>query len=138
MESAMPNPNFIHHIHIKCDDPQAAAEWYGQVFGASVVMDATRPSGERFIRCALGGKDGPLLIFSNPAPGLKLPKGQTELTLGLEHFAIATDNLEKLIEKACAHGATLIGEQAELADGTLIAFVATPEDVRIELMQLPS
>lgn len=134
----MPNPTFIHHIHIKCTDPQAVAEWYGQVFGSSVVLDATRPSGERLIRCALDGKNGPLLIFSNPATGQNLPKGRTELTLGLEHFAIATDNLNALVERACAHGASLLGEQAELADGTLIAFIETPEDVRIELMQLPA
>lgn len=134
----MPNPNFIHHIHIKCTDPQAAAEWYGQVFGSSVVLDATRASGERLIRCALDGKAGPLLIFSNPASGQNLPQGRTELALGLEHFAIATDNLDELVERACAHGAILLGEQAELADGTLIAFIKTPEDVRIELMQLPA
>ena len=133
----MQNSNSIHHVHIKCDDPQAAAEWYGQVFGASVVLDATRPSGERLIRCTLNGKDGPLLIFSNPAPGQKLPEARTELTLGLEHFAIATDNLEEVIATACAQGASQLGELAELADGTLIAFIKTPENVRIELMQLP-
>lgn len=129
--------NSIHHIHIKCHDPKAAADWYGAVFGFTVVLDATRPTGDRLIRCALGENQPPFLIISNPAQGQDLPDGRSELSLGLEHFAITTEDLPALVEAACAHGAELLGEPVTLQDGTLIAFIKTPQNVRVELMQLP-
>ncbi|MGI6853558.1 VOC family protein [Mesorhizobium sp. 1B3] len=129
--------NSVHHIHIKCHDPKTAADWYGDVFGFEVVADSVRPTGDRLIRCALEGNQPPFLIISNPARGELLPEGRYESSLGLEHFAITTDNLETLVERARAHGAELLDKPATLQDGTLIAFIKTPQNLRIELMQLP-
>lgn len=129
--------NDIHHIHIKCEDPKAAADWYGEVFGFTIVLDATRPTGDRLVRCALGDNKPPFLIISNPATGQALPEGRSEMSFGLEHFAITTDNLAALTQRACKHGARLLDGPLTLPDGMQVAFIATPQNVRVELMQLP-
>lgn len=129
--------NSVHHIHIKCHDPKTAADWYGDVFGFEVVADSVRPTDDSLIRCALGRNQPPFLIIPNPAHGELLSEGRYELSLGLEHFAITTDSLETLVKRAREHGAELLDEPVTLQDGTLIAFIKTPQNQRIELMQLP-
>ena len=133
----MTNTYSIHHIHVKCPDARAVAEWYCTVFGFEVVADDTRPTGDRLIRCALGENRPPFLIVSNPASDQNLPEGHAGLALGLEHFAITTPNLGSDLEKVVAHGAQVLDGPIALPDGTVIVFVRAPGNVRIELVQFP-
>lgn len=124
----------FHHVHIKTHDPKGVADWFGKAFGFEIVIDAKRASGDRIIRCALGGNRPPFVVITNPVPGQELPEGRTHQSLGLEHFALTTDNVEAEVKRLVELGAVLADGPVTAPDGTVMAFLAVPGDVRIELV----
>jgi len=128
----------FHHIHIKAHDPKAVADWFGKAFGFEIVIDAVRDSGDRIIRCALGGNHPPFVVISNPTPGQDLPEGRTAQSLGLEHFALTTEDVPAEVLRLCELGAVLVGGPTIAPDGTVMAFLAVLGDVRVELVHFPA
>lgn len=128
----------FHHVHIKTRDPKAVADWFGKAFGFEIVIDAERASGDRIIRCALGGNRPPFVVISNPMPGQDLPDGRTHQSLGLEHFALTIEDVPGEVERLRELGAVLLEGPATAPDGTVMAFLAVPGDVRVELVHFPA
>lgn len=127
-------PYGLHHIHLKSHDPKGVADWFGEAFGFQIVIDSERSSGDRLIRCALNENRPPFLVISNPMPEQDLPEGRTVPSLGLEHFAITTEDISADLERLGALGAVLLDGPITAPDGTVMAFLRTPGDVRIELV----
>ncbi len=124
----------LHHIHIKSPDPRKTAQWYVENFGARIASERT-VNGALFIGVDLSGV---LVNISAPAPGQKLPKGSADMHLGLEHFGLVSPDLEKDLARLKAKGVEILQPLTEGAGGAKIAFIKAPDDVRIELLQLPS
>jgi catechol 2,3-dioxygenase-like lactoylglutathione lyase family enzyme len=128
-------PFRINHIHIKAADPRKAAEWWVAAFAFRIVSDETRPFGDRFIRCQA---DGMLVSFSDARTGETLaPAGSDGARWGLEHFAIETDDIEAEIARLVKLGARLQEGPLLAPNGTRFAFLGVPDEVRVELLQLP-
>jgi catechol 2,3-dioxygenase-like lactoylglutathione lyase family enzyme len=129
-------PFRINHIHIKALDPRKAAEWWEKAFAFKIESDETRPFGDRFIRCRTG--DGGMVVsISNARTGEKLAPGNASAHLGLEHFAIETDDIEAEIARLVKLGAKLQEGPLMTPTGVRFAFLGVPDDVRVELLQLP-
>ena len=128
----------FHHVHIKTHDPKGVADWFGKAFGFEIVIDAARESGDRIIRCALGGNHPPFVVISNPAPGQDLPEGCTHQSLGLEHFALTTEDVPAEVQRLVELGAVLLDGPETALNGTVMAFLAVPGDVRVELVHFPA
>ena len=128
----------FHHVHIKTREPKAVADWLGKAFGFEIVIDATRASGDRIIRCALGGNHPPFVVITNPLPGQDLPEGRTHQSLGLEHFALTTEDVPAEVQRLVELGAVLMDGPITAPDGTVMAFLAVPGDVRVELVHFPA
>ncbi|MET0169075.1 MAG: VOC family protein [Aliihoeflea sp.] len=128
----------FHHVHIKTHDPKGVADWFGKAFGFEIVIDAERASGDRIIRCALGGNHPPFVVITNPVPGQDLPEGRTHQSLGLEHFALTTNDVEAEVKRLGELGAVLVDGPVTAPDGTVMAFLAVPGDVRVELVHFPT
>ena len=124
------------HVHIKANDPEAVANWYKGAFNFSIVSDTVRGFGDRFIRCQT--EDGIVINISNERTGEKLPSGNDDPHWGIEHFGIEVDDMSAEISRLEGLGAVLKEGPIDNGNGMLIAFIACPQDVRIELMQLPS
>ena len=123
------------HVHLKSPDPATTVDWYVSAFGFKIVSDTVRVFGDRFIRCET--VDGVAVNISGPRTNEELGEGSADAHLGLEHFGIKVDDLDAEIERLTGLGAELKEGPIDVPNGPRIAFLKTPVDVRVELLQLP-
>ncbi len=123
----------LNHIHLRSHDPRKAARWYVEMLGAKVVRD-TENQGAVTVGLDLAGTR---INISSPPTGQDVPKGSADVHLGLEHFGLHTADLEQLLAKLSLKGLEVLEPLRTLESGMKTAFVRAPDDVRIELMQLP-
>ena len=125
----------FNHVHLKAEDPAAAAECYGRAFGFTVANDWTREFGDRFVACDT--VDGVRVNISNARTGEALGAGDPGARYGIEHFGVNVDDLDAEVERLEGLGAELLEGPIDVAGGLRIAFVKCPQDTRVELLQLP-
>ena len=75
--------------------------------------------------------------FSNARTGETLAAGNAAPHFGLEHFAIEVDDIEAEIKRLQKLGAKFQEGPLRAPNGVLFAFLGAPDDVRLELVQLP-
>ncbi len=125
------------HIHLKAPDPEKTANWYVKAFNFEIFNDrGVRPTGDRFIECK--SEDGTIFRISGARTDEKMGTGDADVHYGLEHFGITVDDMDAEIERLQALGAELAEGPTSNPGGPTIAFIKVPDDVRIELLQLPN
>ena len=124
------------HVHLKAPDPEKTANWYVKAFNFEIFNDrGVRPSGDRFIECK--SEDGTIFRISGARTDERMGQGDADVHYGLEHFGITVDDMDAEIERLTALGAELAEGPISNPGGPTIAFIKVPDDVRIELLQLP-
>lgn len=118
----------LDHMHILSPDPEATATWFERMFGAEVIR--TMQQGKPRVDLKLGGAD----IFIAPLPPDAKPNPANPYQ-GLDHFGLTVRDLAKTVAELKAKGVTFTTEPHEVRPGTKIAFLRTPDGVRIELLQ---
>ena len=63
--------------------------------------------------------------------------GNAAAHFGLEHFAIETENIDADIARLQELGAQLQEGPVQAPNGFRFAFLSAPDEVRIELLELP-
>ena len=124
----------FHHVHLKAPDPEKTANWYIKAFNFRIVRDQVRIRGDRFIRCEM--PDGTVVNITGARTNEHLGDGDADVHWGLEHFGIRVDNVDAEIQRLEGLGAKLMEGPTDVPDGPRIAFIAAPDDVRIEIVQL--
>ena len=122
----------MNHIHIKAEDPRSTAQWYVDKFGASVAGEA-KMGGSVTVRTDLGG----VRLNITQASAESLPAGSSDPHMGLEHFGIETDDIDGAMAELEGKGVKVLEAIRPLPNGMRIAFVEAPDNVRVEIMQLP-
>jgi len=125
----------FHHIHLKARDPDATAAWYERALGFKVVEKFKRPTGDVFISCRT--PDDTMVIISGAKTGETLGRGDANTHLGLEHFAVASDDFDRDLAHLKSLGAPVLEEPRTTPAGIRFAFIQAPDDVRMELMYFP-
>ena len=125
----------FNHVHLKAEDPKAAADWYVKAFGFTIVSDATRNFGDRFIACDT--IDGVRVNISNERTGETLGNGDAGAHFGIEHFGVNVENLPSAISELTDLGAELLEGPIDCGGVLHIAFIKCPQDTRVELLQMP-
>ena len=126
----------FNHVHLKSVDPGKTAAWYVEAFGFEIINDENpRPQGDRFIRCRT--KDGVAINISGARTGESMGEGDATAHWGLEHFGIEVDDIDTELKRLEGLGAEVLEGPTRTATGLSIAFIQAPDDVRIEVMQLP-
>ncbi len=126
---------FYNHLHFRSEDPDAAAKWYCDNFGAKITSE--RPlSTTKSIQLELSGHH--LMTISGRAEGEDPVAGSTEPRYGLDHFGFETDDLEGLAAQLKANGVKFNCEPWTMPSGSMVAFVVAPDEVSVELIQRPS
>jgi catechol 2,3-dioxygenase-like lactoylglutathione lyase family enzyme len=138
----MSNPAFkFDHVHIISENPRASAEWYVEMFGATIAAD-TMARGAPQIFVELGGMT--ILIRGkrpgeDPAPARPIrPYGDfsSHNAFGTDHFGFMyAGDLAALVAELRAKGAEFPVELKRGVGGALLCYVAAPDGVSIELMQ---
>jgi lactoylglutathione lyase len=127
-------PYLVSHIHVKSSDPKSTADWFVKAFNFSILSDEVRVWGDRFIRCKPEATEV-LVMFSNERNGEALSPGSAEAHYGLEHFGIDTPDMASDLERLTGIGAVLAEGPIHAPGGNTLAFIKTPGDVRIELIE---
>tara|TARA_B110000438_G_C15743524_1_gene619640 strand:+ start:528 stop:914 length:387 start_codon:yes stop_codon:yes gene_type:complete len=122
----------INHVHIKTNDPKKDADWFVKAFNFKIINDEVRAVGDRFISCE--SEDGFRVNISGERTNEKLGISDADPHYGLEHFGFDSKNLEVDISRLEGLGASL-AEGPIVQPGMRIAFLKTPGNVRIELIQ---
>ena len=119
------------HGHIKSKDPHKLAQWWADVFDAKLLPE--HGSGE-VLFCPVE-IDGFKINISSPsaAEAAQMDEGIVTGSFGLEHFGLTTDDLDADLAKLREQGLRIFDVRE--SPTMRIAFVETPENVRIELIQ---
>ena len=127
----------FNHVHIKSQNPEEVANWYVEAFQFEILSSVFRDSGDQFVRCKT--KDGVAINISGARTNEVLPELGSGVHLGIEHFVIEVDNMEKELTRLETLGASVLeGPNVNPATGMSIAFIGTPDGSRIEIMEIPS
>lgn len=120
----------FHHIHIKSPDPRKTAQWWADVFEAKLLPE--RQGETLFCPVEL---DGVVINISSPSTGEAetMTQGTAAGNFGLEHLGLTTDDLDADIARLREHGLEIY----VLRDTPTMrmAFVETPDNVRVEIIQ---
>ncbi len=132
----------FHHIHIISEDPHASAKWYVDILGATIQSERELRSAPQ-IAVALCGM---LILIRGRRPGEDLSKPQqltdfdgysSHNTYGNDHFGFTyRGDLREYCEELRKKGATFGIEPWEFSPGSIICFLAAPDGVSIELVQV--
>lgn len=126
----------FNHVHLKAPDPEKTANWYVEAFKFKILSNTRRESGNKFLRCETS--DGIVVNISGSGVDEQMGGSDASLHWGLEHFGIEVADIDVEIKRLVQLGAKLLGGPTESPAGLRIAFIQAPDNVRIELMQLPT
>ncbi|MBI2830557.1 MAG: VOC family protein [Chloroflexi bacterium] len=113
------------HIHLISPDPVKTADFYEKMFAAKRV--GMREQGGR--TTVMLDLNGVPMSVSHPAT--------EDAPLGLVHFGVRTNNIDKTVADMKASGVAFTQELREVRPGVRIAFITGPEGVSIELQEAP-
>ena len=125
----------FNHVHLKAPDPRRTAEWYATAFDFTIVSDIVRPYGDQFV--VTRTPDGVTVNISSARTDEELDEGNADVHWGLEHIGITIDDMDVELARLTEMGAVLKEGPIDVPNGPRIAFIAGPDDTRIELLQLP-
>jgi catechol 2,3-dioxygenase-like lactoylglutathione lyase family enzyme len=138
----MSNPAFtFDHVHIISADPHDSAQWYVEMFGATIARD-TVVYGAPQIFVELGGMN--ILIRGKrsgedpiPARPIRPYEGfSSHNGLGTDHFGfLYRGDLAAFCAGLRAKGVNFAVELKKGLGGNLLCYVAAPDGVSIELIQ---
>ena len=138
----MSSPAFrFDHVHIISENPRASAEWYVEMFGATIARD-TLARGAPQIFVELGGMT---ILIRGRRPGedpacsrpiQPYSDFSSHNAWGTDHFGFMYQgDLTALCAELRAKGVSFPVELKQGVGGSLLCYVAAPDGVSIELMQ---
>ena len=118
------------HIHLRSPDPQATAQWYADKLGAEIIR-TPQPDGSTRYDLDLTGQK----IFIALADPSKTGASPQTPYMGLDHFGLTVEDLDKAVAELKAKGVAFTMEPRTARPGVRIAFLTAPQNVSIELIQ---
>lgn len=119
------------HVHLVTKNPETAAGFYEKMIGAKMDGILELPDGRKLVSVSLNGAS---IKTSQPRPEPLVPNTLPE-GCGLEHFGLGTDNIEEAIAELKASGVKCVLEIRAISPTTKIAYVISPENILIELLE---
>ncbi len=122
------------HLHFRSEDPDAAAKFYCDNFGASIKSESPLAN-TKSIQLELNGET--LMTISGRADGEDPVPGSTEPRYGLDYFGFEVDDMDVVAAHLKANGVRFNCEPWTMPSGTSVAFVVAPDEVSVEIIQRP-
>ena len=117
------------HMHLRSRDPMATAQYFEKMFGAT-ILESVQTDDQSRIDIDING----LTIFLAKA-NEDTPDSPAVPYVGLDHFGLQVDDIEKAASELKAKGAEFVAEPYQLRPGLKIAFVNVPGNIRVELLE---
>jgi catechol 2,3-dioxygenase-like lactoylglutathione lyase family enzyme len=123
--------HYFDHGHIKSPDPRRTAQWWADVFSAELLPEF---GGGSTLFCPIQ-IDGVKINISSPsaAEAEQMGMGDAGVHYGLEHLGLQTDDLDTDLARLREQGLEVF--EVRETPSMRIAFVETPDKVRVELIQ---
>ena len=119
----------LDHVHLRSLDPEAAADFYVRMFGATPAGRLEQGETLR-ITVAL---EGVRLFIDRVPPGTHGPLKPP--SLGVEHIGLIVADLDAAAAELDAKGAVFTLRPTTPRPGTKIAFVQAPDGAQVELIE---
>lgn len=120
------------HIHYRTTDVPAFVEFFEKMLGAEVFSREVS-AGVPLVRVRLGDIN---LTLSGPPKGVpELLPAKGKVVHGLDHLALAVDDLDAVAADLKAKGARFITEPTQSSPHLKISFIEGPAGIRIEVLQ---
>ena len=124
----------INHVHLRSSDPESAAAWYTEHFGAKLISSREVMPGTITITMDTGNPVR--LNISSQREGESQEKAVPEINrLGLEHYGFETNDIVADIAHFEAAGVRIVMPITDVGGGAMIAYIEGPDEVVIELVQ---
>jgi len=131
------------HIHLISRDPKAAADWYREMFGGEVVALQENLRGAPQIDVRVGGMT---IVIRGQRPGERATETgamrhfdgySSHDEWGTDHFGFTyRGDLRALCAELNRKGVRMAVEPWEFKPGMVLCYVAAPDGVSIELIQV--
>jgi catechol 2,3-dioxygenase-like lactoylglutathione lyase family enzyme len=126
-------PNYVYdHIHLISADPEKAAVFYEQAFGAIRTDLRKHPDGATSVVLSLPGTK--LIITSSRINEARKPAVSPRQHLGLEHWGVMTDNMNETEKHLKAMGVEFVQEVTHFPALSL-CYVMAPDNVLVEILE---
>lgn len=121
----------FHHVHLLSEDPEVTTQWYVRNLDGH-VFDGAHVRGSMRFRVRLGEAQ---LNIRGPRPGETLVTRPQGKTVGIDHFGLATDEIEVLMRKLEENGVRIVEPIFTTPGGGRAFFIEAPDGVVIEIME---
>ena len=121
----------LDHIHIRCQDLEAAVKWYQEVMGAEIQRRGEVP-GMPIVRMLLGGA---VLALSPQRAEMQVEPLSGSPRWGVWQVSFKVADIQASYKELSARGAKFKGEPTAQTPTILAAFIDAPDGVEIELVQ---
>ena len=119
----------LEHVAINVSEPSKLAQWLVENLGLRSVMSLQEPPYTNF----LADESGSMIeLYHNTSAPLPDYAAMSPFNL---HFAFATSNIEAVRQRLMDAGATPIGEISQTPAGDKLAFLRTPWQEPLQLVQ---
>ena len=126
----------LDHVSCTVKNLEKSYDFYSSVFGLKIVREWKREN-EGLSAKLLGSDSGPLIELvesRNPLMFRGTPGDFHEI--GMRHIGFSVENLEQAIDKVIEYGGKLVNGPNKGITVKRWAFVADPDGITIELMEL--
>ena len=124
----MPIEYTFHHVHLRCEDLEAAVDFYQTMLNGKVT-ERTELRGMQIVRMEVGGER----LFLSPKFGdIDIEPTSGNPRWGVYQLAFIVEDIDAAVEALKAKGAEL---QDFKPSGMSIVFFKGPDNVQIELIQ---
>jgi len=127
----MPKYSFD-HIHLISPEPLKTAEFYEKMFGTRRKSVEELQDGRTMIHIDLNGFS--IGIYNLRADQTAMLRS-AEVSYGLDHFGIHTDDIEATVATLKANGVKFRDEITQFAPGLKLAFFWGPDNTLVELLE---
>jgi lactoylglutathione lyase len=122
------------HVAFRARDLEASIRWYADAFGAREAYRATRDDGStQLVYLEMADAPGQMIeLFPDGKNPIEAPADP----VGYAHWCVLVDDVDAALAHLATLGVTPPPPRTGRA-GQKLAFVADPDDNRIELMEIP-
>ena len=117
------------HIHLRSLDPEKAAQFYVEMFGATVRGRSRHGEALRVV-VDLGG----LQMFIEQVPP-NTPLAPSPPFVGIEHVGLRVENLDAVVTDLRGKGGRFLVEPNSPRPALKMAFIEGPDGARIEILE---
>ncbi|MBU4275649.1 MAG: VOC family protein [Proteobacteria bacterium] len=118
----------LDHVHLRCQDLEAAVAYYQKMFDAEVVA-RIEARGMPLVRI----KVGDLFLALSPKRDDE-PEPQSGLHWGTYELGFVVEDVQKTYEELKAKGADFVIPPMDVRPGVQAAFFMAPDGVKIEIL----